>query len=73
MDIAKTASAKTGIVAAVGKTAVAKARDATGKAVLSQLLPKLNFVPPLADLLYRDPYKTVRGIVSRSGADASLA
>jgi hypothetical protein len=29
--------------------------------MLAQLLPKLNFVPPLADLLYRDPYKTVRG------------
>ena len=30
-------------------------------AMLEQLLPKLDFVPPLADLLYRDPYKTVRG------------
>ena len=29
--------------------------------MLTQLLPKLNFVPPLADFLYRDPYKTVRG------------
>jgi hypothetical protein len=29
--------------------------------MLAQLLPKLNFVPPLADLLYRDPYQTVRG------------
>lgn len=29
--------------------------------MLGQLLPKLNFIPPLADLLYRDPYKTVRG------------
>jgi hypothetical protein len=29
--------------------------------MLAQLLPKLNFVPPLADLLYRDPYETVRG------------
>lgn len=29
--------------------------------MLAQLLPKLNFVPPLADLLYRDPYRTVRG------------
>ena len=29
--------------------------------MLAQLLPKLNFIPPLADLLYRDPYKTVRG------------
>jgi hypothetical protein len=29
--------------------------------MLAQLLPKLNFVPPLADFLYRDPYKTVRG------------
>jgi hypothetical protein len=29
--------------------------------MLEQLLPKLDFVPPLADLLYRDPYKTVRG------------
>jgi hypothetical protein len=29
--------------------------------MLEQLVPKLNFSPPLADLLYRDPYKTVRG------------
>jgi hypothetical protein len=29
--------------------------------MLEQLLPKLDFVPPLADFLYRDPYKTVRG------------
>jgi hypothetical protein len=29
--------------------------------MLEQLLPKLNFSPPLADLLYRDPYKAVRG------------
>jgi hypothetical protein len=29
--------------------------------MLDQLLPKLDFVPPLADFLYRDPYKTVRG------------
>jgi hypothetical protein len=29
--------------------------------MLAQLLPKLNFTPPLADLLYRNPYKTVRG------------
>src|SRR5215831_4672976 len=29
--------------------------------MLAQLLPKLNFIPPLADLLYRDPYKAVRG------------
>lgn len=29
--------------------------------MLEQLLPKLDFVPPLADLLYRDPYKAVRG------------
>jgi len=29
--------------------------------MLAQLLPKLNFVPPLADLLYRDPCKTVHG------------
>jgi hypothetical protein len=29
--------------------------------MLAQLLPKLDFVPPLADFLYRDPYKTVRG------------
>jgi hypothetical protein len=28
---------------------------------LDQLLPKLDFVPPLADFLYRDPYKSVRG------------
>jgi len=30
-------------------------------AMLAQLLPKLDFVPPLADFLYRDPYKAVRG------------
>jgi hypothetical protein len=29
--------------------------------MLAQLLPQLNFVPPLADFLYRDPYKNVRG------------
>lgn len=29
--------------------------------MLEQLLPKLDFTPPLSDLLYRDPYKTVRG------------
>ena len=29
--------------------------------MLAQLLPKLDFVPPLADFLYRDPYKAVRG------------
>jgi hypothetical protein len=28
--------------------------------MLVQLLPKLDFVPPLADFLYSDPYKTVR-------------
>ena len=28
--------------------------------MLEQLLPKLDFVPPLADFLYHDPYKTVR-------------
>jgi len=28
--------------------------------MLKQLLPKLDFVPPLADFLYRDPYKIVR-------------
>jgi len=28
--------------------------------MLAQLLPKLDFVPPLSDLLYRNPYKTVR-------------
>jgi hypothetical protein len=28
--------------------------------MLAQLLPKLDFVPPLADFLYSDPYKTVR-------------
>jgi hypothetical protein len=27
--------------------------------MLAQLLPKLDFVPPLADFLYSDPYKTV--------------
>jgi len=30
-------------------------------AMLAELLPKLDFIPPLADLLYRDPYKAVRG------------
>jgi hypothetical protein len=29
--------------------------------MLEELVPKLDFAPPLADLLYRDPYKTVRG------------
>jgi hypothetical protein len=29
--------------------------------MLDQLVPKLDFAPPLADFLYRDPYKTVRG------------
>jgi hypothetical protein len=29
--------------------------------MLQQLLPKLDYVPPLADFLYRDPYKAVRG------------
>jgi hypothetical protein len=29
--------------------------------MLVELLPTLDFVPPLADFLYRDPYKTVRG------------
>src|SRR5215469_12170991 len=29
--------------------------------MLDQLLPKLDFSPPLADFLYHDPYKTVRG------------
>ena len=29
--------------------------------MLDQLVPKLNFAPPLADFLYRDPYKSVRG------------
>ena len=29
--------------------------------MLAQLLPKLDFVPPLSDFLYRDPYRTVRG------------
>jgi len=28
--------------------------------MLDQLLPRLDFAPPLADFLYRDPYKTVR-------------
>jgi hypothetical protein len=30
-------------------------------AMLNQLVPKLDFVPPLSDFLYRDPYETVRG------------
>ncbi|MGA7867554.1 MAG: DUF2092 domain-containing protein [Stellaceae bacterium] len=29
--------------------------------MLAQLVPKLDFAPPLADFLYKDPYKTVRG------------
>src|SRR5215469_7282350 len=29
--------------------------------MLDQLVPKLNFAPPLADFLYSDPYKRVRG------------
>jgi hypothetical protein len=29
--------------------------------MLEQLLPKLDFAPPLADFLYRDPDKVVRG------------
>jgi len=29
--------------------------------MLDQLVPKLSFAPPLADFLYRDPYKSVRG------------
>src|SRR5271166_1327593 len=29
--------------------------------MLDQLVPKLDFAPPLADFLYRDPYKSVRG------------
>jgi hypothetical protein len=29
--------------------------------MLDQLVPKLDFAPPLADFLYSDPYQTVRG------------
>jgi hypothetical protein len=29
--------------------------------MLDQLVPKLTFAPPLADFLYRDPYKSMRG------------
>jgi hypothetical protein len=29
--------------------------------MLEQLVPKLSFAPPLADFLYRDPYKSVAG------------
>jgi len=29
--------------------------------MLDQLVPKLSFAPPLADFLYSDPYKSVRG------------
>jgi hypothetical protein len=29
--------------------------------MLDQLVPKLDFAPPLTDFLYHDPYKTVRG------------
>jgi hypothetical protein len=31
--------------------------------MLAQLLPKLDFVPPLSDFLYRDPYGKVRGSI----------
>jgi hypothetical protein len=30
-------------------------------AMLGQLVPKLDFAPPLSDFLYRDPYESVRG------------
>jgi hypothetical protein len=30
-------------------------------AMLKELVPKLDFVPPLSDFLYRSPYETVRG------------
>jgi len=32
-------------------------------AMLEKLLPQLNFAPPLADFLYRDPYRAVRANV----------
>ena len=28
--------------------------------MLEQLVPKLDFAPPLADFLYKDPYASVR-------------
>ena len=39
--------------------------------MLEQLVPKLNFSPPLADFLYPDPYKTVRGNI-QYGFDLGL-
>jgi hypothetical protein len=39
-------------------------------AMLDELLPKLDFTPPLADFLYSDPYKTVRGHI-QYGIDLS--
>jgi len=37
-------------------------------AMLDKLLPQLNFSPPLADLMYSDPYQQVRGNI-RYGFD----
>jgi hypothetical protein len=37
------------------------AAPATIDAMLNELVPKLDFVPPLSDFLYRNPYATVRG------------
>jgi hypothetical protein len=39
-------------------------------AMLGQLVPKLDFAPPLSDFLYRDPYKSVRGNI-QYGIDLS--
>jgi len=39
--------------------------------MLDQLVPKLDFAPPLSDFLYRDPYKTVRGNI-QYGFDLGL-
>ena len=45
-------------------------------AMLDKLLPQLNFSPPLADLMYSDPYQQVRGnilMVSIWGQMRSIA
>ncbi len=37
-------------------------------AMLETIVKELNFSPPLVDLLYRDPYKTVRGNLQVTGS-----
>ena len=39
--------------------------------MLDEIVAKLGFAPPLADLLYRDPYKTIRGNI-QFGFDLGL-